>query len=127
MIVKTPRTERQLEAVALHQAGRSAGEIAKTMGVTDARARQILARLGITPHRAPVRWPHRLPRQRRTLERHNAERHSVVVARQTQIADWLRADPALASTEIARRCGVGVSTIHSDRRAIGLPAPKPGA
>lgn len=123
MAAKTPRTKRQREAVALHEAGRSAGEIAKIMGVTDARARQILTRLGITPHRAPVRWPHRLPRQRRTLERHNVERHAVVVARQARIVEWLRADPALVSVEIARRCGVSVSTVLADRRAVGLPAP----
>jgi DNA-binding CsgD family transcriptional regulator len=124
---KSPRTDRQREAVALHAAGHPTGEIAAQMGVTYARAREILVRLGITPHRAPNKWPRRASRSRQSIDDHNLVRRSVVVARRAQIAEWLDADPLLTSAEISKRCGVSVATILVDRRAIGSPAPKPGA
>jgi DNA-binding CsgD family transcriptional regulator len=127
MTASSPRTERQREAVALHENGHPTGEIAAQMGVTYARAREILVRLGIAPHRAPNRWPRRMSRSRQSIEDHNAARRSVVVARRAQIAEWLDADPTLTSAEISKRCGLSIPTILVDRRAIGSPAPKPGA
>jgi DNA-binding CsgD family transcriptional regulator len=127
MTANTPRTERQREAVALHVAGHPPAKIATQMGVTYARAREILVRLGITPHRAVAKWPRRMSRSRQSIDDHNAARRAVVVARQTQIADWLLADPSLTSAEISQRCGVSIPTILVDRRAIGSPAPKPCA
>jgi DNA-binding CsgD family transcriptional regulator len=118
-----PRTDRQREAVALHDNGHSTGEIAAQMGVTYARAREILIRLGITPHRAEPKWPRRASRSRQSIDDYNLARLAVVVERRQQITNWLRTDPAMTSVEICRRCGVSVPTILVDRRAIGLPAP----
>jgi DNA-binding CsgD family transcriptional regulator len=120
---KSPRTDRQREAVALHAGGNSTGEIAAQMGVTYARAREILIRLGITPNHKPSRWPRRAAGSRQSIDDYNAEKKRVVAVRRAQIKEWLVADPALTSAEISKRVGLSIPTILVDRRAIGLPAP----
>jgi hypothetical protein len=120
----TPHTTRQTEALALHRRGRVPAEIAASMGISYTRARSILIRMGVTPHHTPRRWPES-PR-RMSLAEHNEARSHIVATRRARIIKLLRGCPSMTSAAIAAACSVSTATIQYDRRAIGLPAPKPG-
>lgn len=116
MTMRPPKTPRQREVLALHNAGRSASEIAMALGISDTRAREVLARLGVQPQRRPRRWP--VSPRRTNIDARNAAMREVVRQRRAQIAADLAADPGLTHGDLARRHGVSEATIRSDRAAL---------
>lgn len=116
MNAKPPKTPRQREALALHKAGRTASEIATALCVSDTRARELLARLGVRPQRRPNRWPVS-PRSMNIAAR-NAAQGEAVRQRRALIAADLAADPGLTHGDLARRHGVSAATIRRDRDAL---------
>lgn len=120
MTMRPPKTPRQREVLALHNAGRTASEIATALCISDTRAREVLARLGVRPQRRANRWP--VSPRRTNIDVRNAAQREAVAQRRAQIAAALAADPSLTHGDLARRHGVSEATIRSDRAVIDQPS-----
>jgi len=116
MITPHQLTPREREAIAHHQAGRTPAQIAPLMGVSYARARQLLIDAGVTPHRtlAPAgtgQWKPQMDRV--AYRRPRAERRDRVRAE-------LTVDPTLSTHVLAQRIGAHPETVRKDRQALRL-------
>ena len=101
MSIRLPKTLRQREVLALHNAGRSASEIATALCISDTRAREVLARLGVQPQRRANRWP--VSPRRTNIATRNAAQQAARAHRRAQITADLAADPSLTHGDLARR------------------------